>query len=176
MKKILTGILALTIITACGTEDKNHFTVVSGEDDTSYLADIKSCPKIHIRQKDFRVVQSEAGKRLFEIQAIGYEGFCYFHEKSGKYRAVIKPQFKIKRLNSSDVNDVQFSYYLETVEGPKKYLGRKTYFSQAYVTPAQKELKHVAKGGELTIPNPGSYDLDIYMGLYAEKFDSESKN
>lgn len=175
MKKIILCALIPAVLTAC-SNDTNHYTIVSGSDDTSYLADIKACPKIHIRNKDFRVIQSEADKRLFQIEAVGYEGYCYYNDKTEKNKAVVKPRFKIKRLSQSDVNDVHFSYYLETAEGPSKYLGKKTFFAQTSLAPYAEETIFTDQKREMIIPQPGTYNLDIYMGLYANRNDSESKN
>lgn len=175
MKKIIFCMLLPVLASACSS-DKNHYTVVSGSDDTSYLADVQGCPKIHIRNKDFRITQSEASRKLFAIEAVGYDGYCYYNEKTEKNKAVIQPRFKITRLNPSDVNDVHFSYYLETAEGPEQYLGKKTFFAEAKLVPNEKELMFTDRKRELIIPEPGTKDLDVYMGLYARKIDSESKN
>ena len=79
MKKILLSMAALALLGACSfkNQDENHFVVVSGEDDTSYLKDIDACPKVHIRQNDTKIVQVAEYRELFTIEAIGYEGRCY---------------------------------------------------------------------------------------------------
>ena len=35
--------------------------------------------------------------------------------------------FNIQRLKDTDETDVDFSFYIETRQGPPEYLGRKTY-------------------------------------------------
>lgn len=175
MKKLLVCAFVPLLLAACSSND-NYYRTVSGDDDTSYLADVKGCPKVHIRNKDFRVIQSEAAVPLFEIEAVGYEGYCYYNDKVEKNKAVIVPKFKITRLGASDVDRVHFSYYLETAEGPAKYLGRKTYFAEAAIAPNNKVTYFEDKRIELTIPERGKLNLDVYMGLNARKSDSESKN
>lgn len=177
MKKYLSGLTVILMMTACMSQRRDHniYVVTAGQDDTAYLQNVSGCPKVHIRNNDVLVVQSAEYKDIFEIKAVGYEGFCYFNEKVGKDRAVIKPKFKIKRLNPSDIDDVQFSYYLETVEGPKNFLGQKTYFASLNIPQSVEEIFYVADGGELSIPQPGTYDLDIYLGLKVNPYDSEHK-
>lgn len=175
MKKILLSMAALALLGACSfkNQDENHFVVVSGEDDTSYLKDIDACPKVHIRQNDTKIVQVAEYRELFTIEAIGYEGRCYFNKKLGKDKAIVKPKFKITRLEESDVTDVHFSYYLETVEGPTNYLGKKTYFAEVHIPRGVTVLDYSAEGGELTIPVPGTYNMDIYLGIKATVQDLE---
>lgn len=175
MKKIIFSMFLPLLISAC-SGDKNHYTMIAGSDDTSYLADVKGCPKIHIRQKDAVIIQSEASQKLFEIKADGYQGYCWFNDKTGKNKAVVQPRFKISRLSQSDVTDVHFSYYLETAEGPDQFLGKKTFFAEAKLAGNEKELIFTDQKREMIIPEPGTYNLDIYLGLYARKADSESKN
>ena len=114
-------------------------------------------------------------RELFSVKAVGYEGFCYFNEKVQKDRAVVKPRFRITRLEDSDVTDVQFSYYLETVEGPEGFLGKKTYFASVNVPQGVNEVEFTADIGELSIPQPGTYNLDLFLGLVANGYDLEYK-
>ena len=177
MKKSILSLAAAALLASCSFNDNeaDHYVVVSGADDTSYLKDVEGCPKIHIREDDVKIVQKEDYQELFEIKAVGYEGICYFNEKVEKDRAVVKPKFKVMRLSDSDVTDVQFSYYLETVEGPTSFLGRKTYFASANMPVGVNEMEFTADAGELTIPVPGTYDLDIFLGLIANAYDLEYK-
>lgn len=178
MKKVLLSLVAVAVLGACSFSRHNEevYVVDFDEDDTSYLRDINVCPKVHIRKKDVSIVQTAGYQKLFSIEATGYEGFCYFNEKVEKDRAVVKPTFRITRLVDSDVTDVHFSYYLETVEGPVRFLGRKTYFAEAYIPQGVGAVDYTADFGELTIPEPGTYDLDIYLGLNASRYDSEYKS
>ena len=107
MKKSVLALSLIAVLAACSfNRTDNHYVVVSGADDTSYLKDVEGCPKIHIREDDVKIVQKEDYQELFEIKAVGYEGFCYFNEKVEKDRAVVKPKFKVTRLSDSDVTDV----------------------------------------------------------------------
>ncbi len=177
MKKFLLGLTALAMLGACALKKDNSDTyiVVSGTDDTSYLKDVDACPKVHIRQDDVKIVQVADYRELFSVKAVGYEGFCYFNEKVQKDRAVVKPRFRITRLEDSDVTDVQFSYYLETVEGPEGFLGKKTYFASVNVPQGVNEVEFTADIGELSIPQPGTYNLDLFLGLVANGYDLEYK-
>ena len=143
MKNIWLSLAAVAVLGACsfGNDDENHFVVVSGEDDTSYLKDIDACPKVHIRQNDTKIVQIDEYHELFTIEAVGYEGHCYYNKKLGKDKAVVKPKFKITRMEESDVTDVHFSYCrLRRGSGSRrvknhrvklfKLIGRKRIFKQ----------------------------------------------
>lgn len=177
MKKFIIAITAVVLLAACTRrfENDEYYVVAAGADDTSYLQGVSGCPIVHIRNNDIEIIQTAEYRDLFEIKAVGYEGYCYYNEAVKKYRAVVSPKFKVKRLSNSDITDVQFSYYLETVEGPEKYLGRKTYFAKVSIPENADEIFYTADRGELGIPEPGSYDLDIYLGLNANRFDAEYK-
>lgn len=178
MKKFALGLMLLSMVGGCAwfeNEKEDYYVVVSGTDDTSYLKDVEACPKVHIRQDDVKIVQVAEYRELFTIKAVGYEGFCYFNEKVQKDRAVIKPRFKITRIENSDVTDVHFSYYLETVEGPEGFLGKKTYFASVNIPQGVHEVEFTADIGELSIPVPGTYNLDVFLGLIANGYDLEYK-
>lgn len=178
MKKLALGLMLLSMVGGCslfGNDDNNYYVVVSGTDDTSYLSDIDACPKVHIRQDDVKIIQTAEYRELFTVKAVGYEGFCYFNEKVQKDRAVIKPKFRVSRIEDSDITDVHFSYYLETVEGPKRFLGKKTYFASVNIPLGVQEVEFTADIGELSIPVPGTYDLDVFLGLIANGYDLEYK-
>ena len=168
-------ILALLISACSNTNTDNHFFVKAGKNEASYFKDIDGCPKIHIRRDDAAIVQKENGKQAFEIIASGYDGHCYFNEKINRDKAVISPKFKIVRLRDTDVTDVQFSYYLETAEGPKCYLGKKTFFATVSIPQGAKEIEYIAPKSEIVIAPSGSYDLDVYMGLYEDISDLQYK-
>ncbi len=178
MKKTLAGLFSLILIFGCSmnNEKQGYYEIVAGEDDTSYLADVEGCPKVHIRSKNKKIIQKEGRSGIFEITAVGYEGFCKYNEKLCRDQATVMPKFRIRRLSPSDVTDVHISYFLETVEGPVKYLGRKTYFASTTIPEGVNEIYFTAEGGELSIPQPGTYNLDIYLGLNADRYDMEVKN
>ena len=174
MRFVLLAIALL--VTACNAyNDKNHYVLKAGENETAYLKDVDGCPKVHVRRNDAAIIQKEGADKAFAITAIGYEGFCYFNEKTNRYKAVVKPKFKISRLVDVDVTDVHFSYYLETVEGPQMYLGKKTYFAEVNIPKGAQEMEYMAQKGELSIPPSGTYDLDIYLGLNADISDLQYK-
>lgn len=175
MKKILAGFCGLALLCGCSFNKGNEgvYEVAAGEDDTSYLADVEGCPKVHIRNKNKKIVQKEGRREIFEIAVVGYEGFCKYSEKLCRDQATVMPKFRVRRLSPSDITDVQISYFLETVEGPAKYLGRKTYFASVSIPEGMNEMYFTAEGGQLSIPQPGTYNLDIYLGLNADRFDME---
>ena len=162
--KIKLCLMMMLVLSACSNND-SHYVVKAGESETEYLKDINACPKVHIRRNDAVLIQEEGENKAFEIIATGYSGHCYFNENIYKDRAVIQPKFKIVRLSDTDITDVHFSYYLETVEGPAAYLGRKTYHAEVSIEKNVHEKEYTAPAAELSVPAQGTYDLDVYMGL-----------
>ena len=124
--------------------------------------------RLHIKRLDSTLVQKQGKEKAFEIAAIGYSGYCYFNEVIEEYRAVVKPEFQVTRLSDTDITDVHFSYYLETAEGPKSYLGKKTYFAEISISQGMHEIKYIADAIEMTIPKNRAKDADIYLGLNAD--------
>lgn len=166
MKNKLFLLILVTLLSACASQkNENRYVVKVGGDETSYLKDVNACPKVHIRRNDATIVQKEGEIKVFEIIASGYSGQCYFNENIKKERAVIYPEFKIIRLEDTDITDIHFSYYLETAEGPETYLGKKTYFAEVSIPKGTRELYYKAKPSELSIPLYGKSDLDVYFGL-----------
>jgi len=149
-------------------------TLVGCASDEMGYTDLNACPKVQIRQDDKAIVQTAYGKDLFKIEMIGYDGHCYFDERLDKDKAVVSPRFKIVRLTDTNVEDVHFSYYLETYEGPVRFLGKKTYFAAVRMPKGSFEMFYSDEGRELSVP-AGRYDFDMYAGLYAVKADSERK-
>ncbi len=135
---------------------------------------LDSCPKVQIDGANKSIIQKAAGYDLFKIEVVGYDGHCYFDERVSKVKAVVAPRFRVTRLDDTSVEDVHFSYYIETAEGPARFLGKKTYFTEVKLPKGAKEAYHTPKPGELSVP-AGEHEADIYVGLYAIRADSEYK-
>ena len=161
-------LLSLLVVAACSTQ---NVYVEGGDYD---VASYGVCPKVQIKAEDKAIIQKAGGVDLFKIEAVGYKGNCYYDERLSKEKAVVSPKFKITRLSDTNVEDVHFSYYLQTAEGPTRFLGKKTYFEAVNMPKGVYEIVYEAKGGELSTPL-GQYDVDMYVGLNAVKADSEYK-
>ena len=175
MKSIL--LMSVFLITSCGiNSDDNYYVIKVGENETEYLRDIDACPKVHIKRKDSVIVQKEGNTNAFEIVALGYSGHCYFNKNVNKTKAIIRPEFKIVRLSDVDDTDVHFSYYLETVEGPEAYLGKKTYFAKVTIPKGTKEIGYIPnETAELSIPEHRKENADIYFGLNEDTSEMQFK-
>ena len=158
--------LSLLLIAGCASQ-----VGYVPEDDLSPLT---ACPKVKIKVEDKAIIQKAAGMDLFKIELTGYEGNCYYDARISKNKAVVSPRFKITRLTNNHVEDVHFSYYLETVEGPTRFLGKKTYFAEVNMITGVNEIVYTASAGELSAPI-GKHDVDMYIGLNAVPEDSEYK-
>ena len=159
-------IMSLLLIASCATENEY---VEGGNYDVGSLG---VCPKVEVKKEDKAIIQKAGGVNLFKIEVVGYAGNCYYDERISKEKAVVTPKFKITRLSDTNVEDVHFSYYLETAVGPTRFLGKKTYFAQTHMIKGVNEMLYTASFGELSI-QPEERDVDIYVGLNANADDSE---
>jgi hypothetical protein len=161
------AILALSLLfTACSSDKvDNHYVIKIGQNETSYLKNMKTCPKIHIKRADSTLIQKEGKTKAFEIIAYNHSGYCYLNKDTGERHAVITPEFKIIRLANVDVTDVQFSYYLESSEGSSNYSAKKSHFANVSIPVGAKEMLYTAEATELTMPKERTNDADVYFGL-----------
>ena len=162
--------ILLPILLIAGCAHQNDY--VEGGDYS--LDSITACPKVQIKSEDKAIIQTAGGVDLFKIEATGYKGSCRYDPLVLRDKAVVSPQFKITRLTDTNVEDVHFSYYLQTAEGPSRFLGKKTYFATVVMPKGVYELTYTANEGELSAPL-GKYDTDIFIGLNALTADSEYK-
>ena len=169
MKKILSLIFLSALVSSC-----SFFKEPAPEYlEKTNIRDVSSCPIVKIRKEDAVIIQKSDVLDLFEIEAIGYNGYCLYNEETYQYKAIVSPVFQITRLKPSNVSDIHFSYYIETANGPTAYLGRKTYFAKAVLPVGAPEVVYTADGGTLTIADPATEGVDLYIGLNAITQDSE---
>ena len=103
----------------------------------SGVMDYETCPRVQIIRDNAYLTQVVNYREEFQINLIGYDGYCYMDRKINQNKALIKPIFQIKRLRPSDETDVHFAFYTETVKGPPQYIGKKTHFAVATI-PARR--------------------------------------
>ena len=132
----------------------------------SYMYEGEICPQVQIIRNDAYLSQFVGYKEQFQISISGYNGYCYYDKVIQRYRAVISPTFKIKRLSPSPETDVRFSYYTETAKGPKEYLGKKTYYITAHIGPNEYETYYTAPEVKVLIPDNMIKDYDVNLGLW----------
>ena len=125
-----------------------------------------SCPQVQIIRNDAYLTQYMKSKETFQINLSGYEGYCYYEDTVGRYKAVIRPVFTIKRLQPNDETDVRFSYYTETVKGPPEYLGKKTHFVTAKIGLTERETEYKGASSSVYIPSTVAEDYDVNLGLW----------
>ena len=85
----------------------------------SGVMDYETCPRVQIIRDNAYLTQVVNYREEFQINLIGYDGYCYMDRKINQNKALIKPIFQIKRLRPSDETDVHFAFYTETVKGPR---------------------------------------------------------
>ena len=125
----------------------------------------KQCPLVTIKREDARLIQIINYQDNYEIELIGFEGFCYYDTRVNQEKAKITPIFAINKLRNTDESDIHFSWFTNTIKGPPAFLGKKTYFVE---TSMKKEERHKEFKGaqvEVKIPVNMMYDFEIFAGL-----------
>lgn len=148
------SVLFLLLLVSC--VDKHHSI-----NDTDY-----NCIEVSIPRSTAYVVQKVNYKNDFQIEVVGYSAHCYFDTRINRRKAVITPQFVVKRLRGDlDETDVDFEYYTQTIKGPPEYLGQKQYFGRVVIPLDKKEVRFSGSSLELKIPNQGYEDFEVNLGL-----------
>ncbi len=132
--------------------------------DYGYM-DYETCPRVQIIRDNAYLTQVVNYREEFQINLIGYDGYCYYDRKIKQNKALIKPIFQIKRLRPSDETDVHFAFYTETVKGPPEYLGKKTHYAVAAIPSDAIEIEYTAPQVMVYVPEEYKYSYDINMGL-----------
>ncbi len=127
--------------------------------------DYETCPRVQIIRDNAYLTQVVNYREEFQINLIGYDGYCYYDRKIEQNKALIKPIFQIKRLRPSDETDVHFAFYTETVKGPPQYIGKKTHFAAVTIPLDATEIEYTAPQVMVYVPEEYKYSYDINMGL-----------
>ena len=127
--------------------------------------DYETCPRVQIIRDNAYLTQVVNYREEFQINLIGYDGYCYYDKKIEQNKALIKPIFQIKRLRPSDETDVHFAFYTETVQGPPQYIGKKTHYAVATIPADALEIEYTAPQVMVYVPEEYKYSYDINMGL-----------
>lgn len=150
MQKIFYAFLILLTMGACTTSVPEGY---------------RQCPLVSIKREDARLIQIVNYQDNFEIELIGFEGFCYYDTRVNQEKAKITPIFEIKKLRDTDESDVQFSWFTNTIKGPPEFLGKKAYFVETSLSANQKYKKFKGKQVEVKIPQDMMYEFEIFAGL-----------
>ena len=127
--------------------------------------DYETCPRVQIIRDNAYLTQVVNYREEFQINLIGYDGYCYYDRKIEQNKALIKPIFQIMRLRPSDETDVHFAFYTETVKGPPQYIGKKTHYAVATIPSDALEIEYTAPQVMVYVPEEYKYSYDINMGL-----------
>ena len=120
----------------------------------SGVMDYETCPRVQIIRDNAYLTQVVNYREEFQINLIGYDGYCYMDRKINQNKALIKPIFQIKRLRPSDETDV-----------PPQYIGKKTHFAVATIPADVLEIEYTAPQVMVYVPEEYKYSYDINMGL-----------
>lgn len=125
----------------------------------------KQCPLVTIKREDARLIQIANYQDNYEIELIGFEGFCYFDTRVKQEKAKITPVFVINKLRNTDESDVHFSWFTNTIKGPPAYLGKKTYFVETNMKKDERRKEFKGAQVEVKIPVNMMYEFEIFAGL-----------
>jgi len=127
--------------------------------------DYETCPRVQIIRDNAYLTQVVNYRENFQVNLIGYDGYCFYDRKLGQNKALIKPVFQIKRLRPGDETEVHFAFYTETIKGPPQYIGKKTHFTVAEIPADVIEIEYTAPQVQVYVPEEFKYSYDINMGL-----------
>ena len=150
MQKICYAFLMLLMMAACTTSAPKGY---------------KQCPLVTIKREDARLIQIVNYQDNFEIELVGFEGFCYYDTRVNQEKAKITPLFVVSKLRNTDESDVQFSWFTNTIKGPPAFLGKKTYFVETTLKKDEKRKEFKGKEVEVKIPVDMMYEFEIFAGL-----------
>ncbi len=122
------------------------------------------CPYISIPQDKAYMTQTVNYLDNFQIELIGYEGYCYNEDGLSRRYAVITPVFSVTRLRSSDETDVDFAFYTETIQGPPGFVGKRTYTAGTGIKTDEQSKEFRGKPVKVKIPADGT-PLEIILAL-----------
>lgn len=125
----------------------------------------RQCPLVTIKREDARLIQIVNYQDNFEVELIGFEGFCYFDTRVKQEKAKITPIFVVNKLRNTDESDVQFSWFTNTIKGPPAYLGKKTYFVETSLQKDEQRKEFKGAQVEVKIPVDMMYEFEIFAGL-----------
>ena len=123
------------------------------------------CPPINIPRETARLYQNDQVSDKFQVNVVGYESYCYT-DFSDKHRyAVITPLFKIRRLEESNTNKLDSSFYIKTSGAKDDFIGSQNYQQQLSIPSGVKE--QTIKGAQTTtrIPTLPDENFSISLGF-----------
>ncbi len=141
------------------------FLLMIGGCISSDLDGYKQCPLVTIKREDARLIQIINYQDNFEIEFVGFEGFCYYDTRVNQEKAKITPIFSINKLRDTDETDIQFQWFTNTIKGPPAYLGKKSYFVETSMRRDERRKEFKGKSVDVKIPVDKMYEFEIFAGL-----------
>ncbi len=118
------------------------------------------CPQV-------RIVNSKSvltRQPLFRLELSGVDSYCYVEENIHRAYLIAQPHFELKRLHSGDETRLDFAYYVETLQGPPEYLGKKSYFAHGLIAEDQLQTSFSPAPAKVRIP-ADSPDFVVELGI-----------
>lgn len=148
MKRVLKYFF-LVFLTACSSAPDNA----------------NECPLISISRETSRSFYQDNQADKFQINLIGFEGYCYTEPSNNRRYALITPIFKVRRLESSSITSLDVDFYVKTSINAVDYLGFRK-FSQTLNIPSNtKEITITGRQTKTRISMPPYDGFDIKLGL-----------
>lgn len=136
------------------------FLTVSCESNT-----IQMCPFITIPRETAYVTQKVNYSDEFQVEMIGFEGYCEQVYKDKRHLAVVTPIFRVQRLRDSDETAVDVGFYAQAVKGPPQFLGRKSYSASTNIERNVMQKRFNGQPIKIRIPNDNAENFEILMGM-----------
>lgn len=128
------------------------------------------CPEINIPRETARIYQNNGEIDQFQINLVGYEGYCYTEPSNNRRYAVLTPLFKVRRLEDSPTSSLDVDFYIKTSINAEDYLGTRK-FSQTLNIPQgvkEKTIKGRVTKTRLATPPYNGFSLDLGIALSDE--------
>lgn len=123
------------------------------------------CPVISISKETSRAFYVDNNIDKFQINLVGYEGYCYTEPSNNRRYASITPIFKIRRLEASSITSIDIDFYIKTSINAEDYLGFRKFNQTLNIPQNTKELVIKGRQTKTRISQPPYSGFDISLGL-----------
>lgn len=126
---------------------------------------VNLCPFITIPRDTAYVTQKVDYSDEFQVELIGFDGYCEQELHNKRSIAVVTPIFRVQRLRDSDETAVDVSFFTQAVKGPPKFLGKRSYSASTQIKRDEREKEFRGKSVKIRIPDDDSENFEILMGM-----------
>lgn len=124
-----------------------------------------NCPPISIPRETARLYQNNGRFDEFQVNLVGYEGYCYVNPADNRRYAEITPIFKVRRLEDSSVTSLDADFYVKTSINAEDYLGIRKFSQPLDIPRSVKERTVKGRTTRTRIAEPPYEGFAIMLGM-----------